>query len=314
MKNRPFKSLTTEEFVESATMFYIDQKLEDEYTKIVDAKVFTLQETLLGIAAPGGLEKYIRDDPEALDNLTSLLNISDEKFKRVITSLRIEKGHKITGEWTLKRIREVMLERPPFMKEVCDLLSEGYHLEKYAQIIPPFYRDNFRIDASTLGRLANVDDVKRLVKRSLEGRYTNQLGDSYFNTVADTITSYCEHEGITYELKVNVPFCEKVMSVVIPNSTKPRVIFDITYGITTSSTQTRYADRAEKVAAKLRSYNEGKNDSEKIIFVNIIDGAGWVARQSDLSRLERCSHYLLNLKNLETVKKIIKHYILEIEK
>ncbi len=306
------KSLTIEEFVKSTTMFYIDTALEAEYAATVDSQVSALQTKLLGIATPGGLEKYIREDTESLDNITSLLNISEEKFKRIITMLRIEKRHTPTSEWTLGKIREQMIASPNFMKEVCDLLSHGATLEKYAALIPAFYLENFMIDASTLGRLASADDIRRLVKKGLEGGYSNKLGDSYFNAVAKVITDYCDKRGITYDIKKSVPLYGKVMSIAIPSASQPRIVIDITYGITTSSTQTKYAERAEAVASKIRTLNEGKQDRKKSIFINVVDGAGWVARQSDLNKLERCSDILTNLKNLSLVEEALDYYLMEV--
>lgn len=305
------KSLSIEEFVRSATMFYIDPVLEAEYAKTVDSQVAALQTKLLGIATPGGLEKYVREDPEALDNITSLLNISEEKFKRIITMLRIEKRHTPTSEWTLGKVREQMISSPYFMQEICDLLSHGATMEKYAALIPAFYLENFMIDASTLGRLASADDIRRLVKKGMEGGYNNKLGDSYFNAVAKVITDYCDRKGLTYDIKKSVPVYGKVMSIAIPSASNPRIVIDITYGITTSSTQTKYAERAEAVASKIRVRNEGRQDRDKYVFINIVDGAGWVARQSDLNKLERCSDILTNLKNLSIVEVAIDYYLLE---
>lgn len=310
IKKKP-QSLTTDEFIKSATMFYIDPVLENEYSKAVDNMVVALQTKLLGIATPEGLEKYVREDPESLDNITSLLNISEEKFKRIITMLRIEKRHIPTSEWSLSKIREQMISNPCFMKEVCDLLSHGATIEKYTNLIPAFYLENFVIDTFTLGRLASADDVRRLIKKGMEGGYNNKLGDSYFNSVAKVITDYCDCKGLTYDIKKNVPVYGKIMSIAIPSVSEPRIVIDITYGITTSSTQTKYAERAAAVASKIRIRNEGKEDRDKYVFINVVDGAGWVARQSDLNKLERCSDFLTNQKNLSIVKDAIDYYLLE---
>ena len=71
----------------------------------------------------------------------------------------------------------------------------------------------------------------------------------------------------------------------------------------------RYAERAESVASKLRERNSGTQDRQRILFINVIDGAGWVARQSDLNKIERCSDYLLNLKALGTIEDILHYYL-----
>ena len=303
------KAMTVEEFIKSTTMFYIDTILEKEYADKVTARVVELQTRLVGIATADGLKKYIHEDGDALDRITSLLNISEEKFKRIITMLRIQKRHMPSTEWSLSKIREQMITTPIFMDEVCDLLMKGATMDKYKGLIPPYYLENFSIDASTLGRLASQDDIRRLIKKGMEGNYNNKLGDSFFNSVSGFISSACDNAGLTYTIKKNVPFVDKIISIAIPNESAPRLLIDITYGITTSSTQTKYAERAESVAAKLRDRNTGKEDKQRILFINIIDGAGWVARQSDLNKIKRCSDYLMNLQALGTIRDIIHYYL-----
>lgn len=303
------KALTVEEFVKSATMFYIDAPLEKEYDDAVSVKVRKLQTSLLGIATVDGLKNYIRDDNEAFDRITSLLNISEEKFKRIVTMLRIQKRHTPTGEWSLSQIRAQMLASSSFMDEVCELLMRGTTVDKYKSLIPAYYLENFLIDASTLGRLASPDDIRRLIKKGLEGSYNNRIGDSFFKSVSGVITNECNNTGLTYAIKQRVALVGKPISIAIPDESHPRLLIDITYGVTTSSTQTKYAKLAESVAAKLREWNSGKQDNQRIVFLNVVDGAGWVARQSDLRKIVRCSDYILNLQTLGNISKIIHYYI-----
>ena len=90
------------------------------------------------------------------------------------------------------------------MDEICDLLMKGANLDKYKELIPAFYLENFLIDAATLGRLASPDDIRRLIKKGLEGSYNNKLGDSFFKSASDVITSGCDKAGLTYTIKNNV--------------------------------------------------------------------------------------------------------------
>lgn len=309
MASKKPKAMTVEEFIRSATMFYIDADLEKEYADSVAASVEVLQTRLLGISTADGLKKYIREDSQSLDRTTSLLNISEEKFKRIITMLRIQKRHTPTSEWSLPKVREQMITIPSFMDEVCELLMRGATLDKYKELIPAYYLENFQIDAATLDRLASPDDIRRLVKKGLEGNYNNKIGDSFFKCASDALISECDKTGLTCAIKKNVSLVNKVVSIAIPDESAPRLLIDITYGITTSSAQTRYAERAESVASKLRERNSGKPDKQRILFINVVDGAGWVARQSDLNKMERCSDYLLNLRTLGTIRDIIHYYL-----
>lgn len=301
--------LGIDDFIKSATMFYIDEDLEREFDEAVEKDVKEIRTELLGITTEEGLQKYIRETPESLDRITSVLNISDEKFKRIITTLRIKKGFTPSSEWSMGALRTQMLESPEWMNMVSRLLMYGRELKEYQDLIPGFYLTNFSIDVTTIGRLANDDDIRRLVKKGYEGKYNNRIGDSFFNMVSSMIKKKCDQEGLTYAIRANVPIAEKQISIAIPDVKRPRLMIDVTYGITTSSTQTRLAKEAESVCNKLREKNQGKSDQEKILYISIIDGAGWVARHSDLNKIHRCSDYLINLRSIGMMDDIIEYYL-----
>ncbi|MDR2266384.1 MAG: hypothetical protein LBE09_02195 [Christensenellaceae bacterium] len=191
---KPMK-LSKEEFIKTVKMFYIDDALEQSYENTVAARVSKMQTGLIGIAINNAVQTYVRVEKDALDNLLSLLNISTERFKRIITMLRLEKGHQPEGEWELSTMRNHMLADSEWMNEVSDLLTNGGNNPKYQGVIPPFYLENFKIDITTLGRLANIDDIRRLVKKKLEGQYSNKIGDSYLKTVTKKSPKYARCKG-----------------------------------------------------------------------------------------------------------------------
>lgn len=302
------KTLMVEEFIKSATMFYFDSDLEKEFENLAGADIKELQSMPPSIATMDGIRKYVRDNKKALHNITSLLNISEERFKRIITMSRIQKKHMPTSEWSLLKIQKEMIEHPEFMDEVCELFLQGATLYKYKNLIPTYYRENFQINASTVGRIGNSDDIRRLVKRGLEGKYSNRIGDSFFKAVQDKIVKICDQAGLTYVIKGNVQSIGRTIGITVAAVNSPRILIDITCNITTASGQSGYAKIAETTASKIRELNNGKTTKQKLVFVNVVDGAGWVARRSDLEKIHRCSDYLLNLQTLETIGDIINYY------
>ena len=294
------------EYIKTTGMFYIDADLEAAIEQEVKLATDTLWSRMKGIATADGLKQYIKDAPEALDNLISLMNVSSEKFKRVITTLRLEKGHSITGEWDLAKIRSMMIERPVFMDEVCELLSNGANDPKYQKLIPPFYLENFVIDSSTMARLSNPDDLRRLIKKGVEGRYNNQIGSSYYRAVEAAISKLCFAEGLTYVTNKHIPLIGRSAHFDIPNERNPLVIIDVSYNITTSSTQTRFKDAAEKAASQIREHN--LTAKRPVALVNVLDGAGWVGRQSDYRAIHLCSTYALHLSTIDQLQAIFKNY------
>ncbi len=306
--NKPLP-MSLESFMKTAAMFYIDEELEFNFEKEVNNSIKKIKTELFQITTKEGLENYIRSEEDSLDRIISLLNISEEKFKRIITMIRIRKGFVVTTEWTLTTLRKQMLEYPDWMTIVTNLLMKGSSLPEYQNVIPNFYLDNFSIDATTIGRLLNDDDLRRLVKKGLDGRYSNKIGDSVFKNVTSRIKEKCDKVGLTYIEKVELPQFGKKFGMVIPDIKHPRILIDVIYGITTSSTQTRFANTVENTYLKLRDYNAGKTDNEKTIYINIVDGAGWIARQSDLKVIHQSSDYLVNLNSVESINDIIDYYL-----
>ncbi|MDR2266385.1 MAG: hypothetical protein LBE09_02200 [Christensenellaceae bacterium] len=100
---------------------------------------------------------------------------------------------------------------------------------------------------------------------------------------------------------------EKFSLIILHNGVQ-RILVNIGYGITTSSGQSDYARKSEVIAETLRKNNELLPNEQKIVYINVIDGAGWVARQADLDRIQRAS-YLLNLNSLDRLKDIINYYL-----
>ncbi len=294
------------EYIKTTAMFYVDVNLEQEIEQEISYATDTLWSRMKGIATMDGLKQFIKDDEEAIEKLINLMNISSEKFKRVITALRLEKGHTITGEWDLTKIRTMMIQRPVFMDEVCDLLTNGAKDPKFQKLIPRFYLENFVIDSATMARLSNPDDLRRLIKKGVEGKYNNQIGDSYYKEIQKAVGQICFDEGLTYVTNKTIPLIGRPAHFAIPNERSPQVILDLSYNITTSSTQTRFKAAAEQAAARIREYNALAE--KPVAYVNILDGAGWVGRQSDFRAIHLCSTYALHITTLDQLKQIIKEY------
>ena len=302
--------LTLSAFIKQMTMFYIDHELEDEVNALVEKEVCSRKAEMAGIGTHDGFRAFVRRTPNAIEKILSLLSFSEERFKRIVTMLRLQKGFMPTTEWSLSKVRSMMLENPMWMDEITGLLSQGAILPEYTELIPPFYRSNLLIDETTISRLASEDDIRRSAKKSFEGMYNNRLGDSFFAYIEKSVKKVCGQIGVVCESKCQVPSLGlgEVAGIAIPNSQCPRILIDVTYGITTSSAQTKYAERAERISKRLRELSVGKSEDERMIYINVVDGAGWVARQADLAKLLRASDYLLNIKTIQFLSDIIQFH------
>ncbi len=76
--------------------------------------------------------------------------------------------------------------------------------------------------------------------------------------------------------------------------------------VTTGSGQSTKRETMINVAKEV--INRNMHDNDKMIFINIIDGAGWIARQKDLERIYSASDYVLNLNTLSNLGDILDFY------
>jgi len=130
--------LSKNEALKSITMFLIDEKTEAKYQKKIATELQEYQNSMLSIATKEGLEEFIRSDENAIERLTTILGLSGERFNRVISTIRVQKGFLFTTEWSDSALRNSLLENQTWMDEFCELLLNGRNLPKYQAIIPSF--------------------------------------------------------------------------------------------------------------------------------------------------------------------------------
>ena len=119
------KKMGFEELFNSTTMFYVNEQYEQAIEAEVQKKVDELYNELREIDTKEGLKKYIVDNKDSLDNLTSLMEISTERFKRMVSMIRKDRGFVFSTEWGLGKIRTAMIESPAMMESVINLLFCG---------------------------------------------------------------------------------------------------------------------------------------------------------------------------------------------
>jgi hypothetical protein len=299
------EKLKYEKVISTTTMFVVSEHLEQTYSNKINQQTKELNANLSEINSSSGLRKYISENPNSLENILCLMNISLEKFKRIVTLLRIAKGYSVSSEWGLPKIRNYMLEKSEFMEEVCELLINGAETKKYQEIIPKFYLENFKINLNVLSRLTNEDDLKRLIKSKMETSYNNDIANYYFNYVTDELIRVINSQGYDIELRAFVKLFNREFSAVVKYNGKIKLVLDISYMITTSSTQTDYA-RKIKSTFDIQKKHNSENPLESFLYVVIMDGAGWIGRQSDLHNIYKSCNYFFNMKNLSSLENIVK--------
>lgn len=292
-----------EEFKQLYTPFFISDSYEIEVDHEINTIVDSLHEKMKLIGTEEGLLEYIKEDEESLVNILSLLGFSAEKFRRIISMIRMSEGESFQSEWPLKQIRNKMTSNEEYGRKISRLLLNGATETEFRETIPKFYLDNLVIDETALRQLTDKTRLKRLVKQKRDGKYNNDAGDNVEDLIERKLIELYEKYGIPYEREKFVTWIARNMDFCIPNKEDPYVIIEVSYQITTSSAQTTKREVEVKTSEEIRRHNiqNGKN----IAFVNFIEGGGWLGRQSDMKKLIHCSDYILNIKTLDMLESIV---------
>ena len=303
------KKLPYNDFLKSMTMFFINEEIDKKYEKLRIEKVCQLRSQMSQIDSYAGLQNYIMKCEDSLSNILVILGVSNELFKRVISMFRIQAGMVFSTEWDARQVRNYMLTNEMMMERVCDLFLKGGRDTTLKKLIPSFKLENFVINEKVMNRLNNDDFLTFLVNKDFDTQYNSDLSYINIDKVDNALIEICNN----YELNlVRAPKVDPVgngtreiqvnYAIESHNKELPILYVKYSFNITTSRGQTDF----KRSVKDLRDYIWNKNPEAKQIIV--IDGAGWVGRQSDLRDVWDYSDYCLNLRHLNDIKEIIKPY------
>ena len=296
------KKMSFDEMFKTTTMFYVNEDLESSIEKEIQARTNELWIGISKINSREDLWSYIESSKEALDTITSLASISVERFKRVVSMIRKDLGYTFGTEWSLDKTRSSMIENRRIRELILDLLWDGRNQQQFMNCIPSFYLEGFGLSGDEIKKLQDKTVLRQLAKKSIEGRYSNLVGDSVLATVERRIRNACARHGLEYQSSARIPFLDRAVSFAIEDVYNPLILVDVSYNVTTSSSQGAKKEAARKTVEAIK--NTGRN----VVYINILDGAGWIGRQADMKEIHRCSDYVVNLKNLELLDLIIDEY------
>lgn len=294
------KKLEYKEAFRTTTMFLSDSKIEAHYEDFLNSQIKLIKDKLDGIGTLPGLESYIRSESDSIDNIITLLGISIEKFKRVVSWIRLSQGYTFESEWTTTKLRSELIEKKQLMKEYCELLSSGYVSPKFAAIIPRFILHDFRIDNEIVARLKNDDYIRNLIKDKITTEYNARYCDLYYEKLNNQIKDIAIGFGLEYESKTIQGFGSNPLKAI--SSLNKHVIINAHFYLTTSSNQTKYYNEVIKPIV------QNAQSNPNTIIVNLLDGAGWIGRSSDYKKIYQDCDYFLNLKSIDKLNWIIKEF------
>ncbi len=302
------RKISFSEAWETATVFFIDEALEQEIEAEVEALLDTASNHRVSETAeitPESIAAFIAQKSNGLDVVLKDIGLSEEKFKRTISLLRrlgrIPGG--FDGEWSIMKIKSRIATEPDFARQVAELLVDGRRDEELARYIPAYYLDmlNYR-------EIKGSSQAARRIryKRALIGTYGARKGHAVEARIQAKLDDIQAKHGVGYE-KGRSRFIETDTDFAIPSLDDPWVIVMSSFQETTSSGQTTKARDMLSAYERIRHHN--LRYGEKRAFVNFVDGGGWLARKRDLERLVSECHYFINLHYLDMLEPIVLEHV-----
>lgn len=303
MGQMPHK-LSFEEAWESITIFFVDDELEQEIDQQVERLLRLAEQygvTEKSILSPDSLASLLREQEDALEFILREVELSEEKFLRIISLLR-RIGRipvPLDREWTMGQVVRRIQAEPDFAALVAHLLLDGVRDPELQAVIPRYY-----LEALNLREIASGSLAARRVryKRALIGTYSGRKGYRVEALIRGHLEKLREQYGVGFEqgrsrfVNVNVDFA-------IPSLDDPWVILMCSFQETTSSGQSTKARDMETAYGDIRRSNSRYGENRA--FVNFADGGGWLARRRDFQRLVENCHYFINLRHLNLLEPIV---------
>lgn len=285
--------------IKSTTMFLIDEEIEAKFKEQTTESAEFLKEAMAHIDTKEGLSTFIRNNKESIEMLITVLGISGEKLKRVVTMLRVQKGYTFASEWDEKRLQKEIASSESLMEEYCELFLNGRNLDKYKQLIPQYILDDFCIDAEVMGRISNIDILAKFYKKKKFTAYTAQYTAAYVKRVKACV------ENIISPLGFNLQFGEIEgvgKDLMYFTNDEKYIILTCNYSLTTGAGQTKY------YLTKVKPIYDNIREKDNIIMVNMLDGAGWVARSADFKKIFNDCNYYSNLQKIDSISELTKEF------
>lgn len=260
-----------------------------------------MKENLSSLNNKEGFVSYVNAHKDSIEQIVILLGISVEKFKRVVSWIRIAQGYTFDSEWTFTSVRNKMISSPQFMDLFYELLTNGYRNEKFTSIVPQFLISDFNL-SEVLKRLKSEDYLRKLIKSKQTTAYNMEYTSLYNEMVENLITKIAQSKNVIYEKGISIASAD-IKNVNALTKDGRYIIITSRFYMTTSSGQTDYAeDFIQPLAAKVQK-------TDNIILVNMLDGAGWIGRPSDYSKIYFNCKYFLNLKKIDLLSNIIDDFL-----
>lgn len=291
-----------DQFIQTCTPLLKIPELEDAMRQRVHMIVAELLDFQAETDPVQSLKQFLRKDENFLGVLLALTNLSQEKFLRIITAQRFA-NQDFAPEWSAREVYRRIRNDDAFAEQIARLFLEGRSSETLAAQVADFYLDQLSLPANWTDIIRDNTLIGNIVRRKLAGEYSDKKGEFIEKQVANVLDHIQKRLGIPHA-RGQVRLVGKEVDHVLPSLQEPYVMIMVSYMETTSSSQTTRANEQMAMYQKIVGENV-RYPKEPRVLVNVVDGAGWLARRSDLRKMYEGCHYCLNMKTLSQLEAIV---------
>jgi len=299
------KKISFQEAWDSSIVFFVDEELEQEIESEVESLLKTACEYNSTEFSLNNMINFLVQQKDALDVILKDIELSQEKFMRIVSLLR--KLNRIPGgfdkEWGIKKIKKKIESEPDFALAIAELLLDGKRDRELQDYIPRYYLDTLNYRET---QTSSEPNLRKLYKRQLIGTYGAKKGHKVEDRIRKKLTNIEAVQGASFA-KGRSRIIETDIDFAVPTLEDPWVIIMSSFQETTSSGQTTKA--RDMFSAYERVLRNNSRYGEKRVFVNFVDGGGWLARKRDFQRLVKQCDYFINFQHLDMLEAIVLKHV-----
>lgn len=296
--------------------FMIDDEFDNNFLSSIEPLTRFINRNCNQLSEIEGLTNFLTFDTEftALEKLkafVSLIGLSEERLKRVVSLLRYRyNNEEFRTEWDVKRISRTLQTDLQFRNIMIEFFLKGRN-SRLGREIPLYYMRNFKLsDPQFINDLTEYSYVERILNdNEIQGKYSNEVGAHVERIIKNKLDLYRENSNnaLLYEMQKEFSLLNKNIDFLIPSVNSPIILIESSYNITTGSGQSKRADQLVEFYGALMRHN-ANHRANRIIMLNYCDGFGWVGRQNDLHRIYDASDFVFNQRNLNVLDDVLNEY------
>ena len=279
----------------------IESEIDKKIQEIVEWAILSV--TKNGDRSPEDvLSDYLSVDREQkkLKIIVAMAGGSEEKLKRIVASFF--DGASISKVNTNREIRQ----------RVASFLIEP---ENERSFVPHFIRKSFQLPTNWIDLLKDKKYMSGVARKSMSAKYSAKMGFGLEHRVASIV----KESGFSYEKGPVYLVDNKEVDLSIPNKSDPQIMIMVSYQVTTGSGQTTKANEQSQIYSTIHKLNRSRvgmsvsraatpGTRKERIFINVVDGGGWIARKNDLEQLWTNCDYCYTYKTLPELRNLLEEY------